>query len=322
MKSVYVTREIPRAGITMLEEKGYEVDVSTKDGVLTRHELIEALSAKPYDAVLCLLTDKIDGEVFDAAPQGKIFANYAVGYDNINLDDAKARDVVISNTPGVLSIAVAEHTFALMMSIAHRIPEADRFTRAGHYDGWAPMLFLGTRLSGKTLGVLGAGRIGSRVAHHGKHSFEMNIIYYDIKRNEQIEADTGASYRESVEEVLQEADFVTVHVPLLESTRHLIDAKRLSMMKPTAHLINTSRGPVIDEEALVKALKDGTIRGAAIDVFENEPELADGLAELDNVILTPHIASATENARTKMSELAAGNIIAVIEGEEAPNRVV
>ncbi|MBI1999338.1 MAG: D-glycerate dehydrogenase [Parcubacteria group bacterium] len=321
MPTVFVTRKIPETGLKLLREKGYEVDTSEKDGVLTKEELIAALRMKPYDAVLCLLTDTIDAAVFDAAPSAKIFANYAVGFDNVDVAEAKRRGVVVSNTPDVLTNTVAEHTFALMLAIAHRIAEADRFTRAGKYEGWAPELLLGTGVSGKTLGILGAGRIGARVAYHGAKSFDMRVLYYDVRRNEAIEKEVNAEFRDSVEAVLKEADFVTIHVPLLYSTRHLMNRARLALMKPTAYLVNTSRGPVIDEAALVEALGNGVIKGAALDVFENEPALATGLSELENVIVTPHIASATEEARSAMSRLAAENIIAVLEGEEAPNAV-
>ena len=318
---VYVTRRIPEPGIKKLVEAGYEVDVNPEDRVLSKEELIEALKQKPYDAVLCLLTDKIDAEVFDAAPQAKIFANYAVGYNNIDLEEAKKRGIIITNTPGVLTQTVAEHTFALMLAIAHRVVEADKFTRAGKYKGWAPMLFLGTDVSEKTLGIIGLGRIGSRVAYHAVKGFGMKVLYYDIKRNEDFEKEYGAEYRETVDDVMKEADFISIHVPLLESTRHLINKERLALMKPSAYLINTSRGPVIDEQALTEALKNKAIKGAALDVYENEPELTPGLAELDNVILTPHIASATEETRSKMAEMAADNIIAVLEGKTPPNRV-
>ncbi len=319
--NIFVTRKIPEAGIEMLKKAGHEVVVSDKDGVLTKEELIAALSQKEYDAVLCLLTDKIDGDIFDVVPKAKIFANYAVGFDNIDIPEAKKRGIVVSNTPEVLTNTVAEHTFALMLAIAHRVAEGDRFTRAGKYVGWAPLLLLGTDVSGKTLGLIGAGRIGSRVAYHAVKSFDMNVIYYDIKQNEYIEKETGAEYRGSVEEVLKEADFVSIHVPLLESTRHLINKERLSLMKPSAYLINSSRGPVVDEVALVDALKNKVIKGAALDVFENEPNTAPGLTELDTVVLTPHLASATEETRAKMAEVAAENIIATLSGKEAPNAV-
>ncbi len=318
---IYVTRKIPEAGINKLKEAGYEVDINPEDKVLSKDELISELQAKPYDAVLCLLTDKIDNDVFEAAPQAKIFANYAVGFDNIDLASAKKHNKLISNTPGVLTDTVAEYTFALMLSLCHRVAEADKFTKAGEYKGWAPMLLLGSDLSRKTLGIVGLGRIGSKVAYHAKKGFDMNVVYYDIKRNEEFEKEHDAVYKEDVEDVLKEADFVSIHVPLLDATKHLINKERLEMMKPSAYLINTARGPVVDENALVEALKNKTIRGAALDVFEEEPKLAEGLSELDNVIVTPHIASATDGTRSKMSEMAADNIIATLEGRELPNPV-
>lgn len=321
MSKIYVTRRIPEIGITKLKEAGHEVIVSEKDGVLTKEELVTELKKKKYDAVLCLLTDTINGEIYDAVPSSKIFANYAVGYNNVDVEEAQKRGITITNTPGVLTETVAEHTFALMLTIALRIAEGDRFIRAQKYDGWAPMLLLGTDLRGKTLGILGAGRIGQRVTHHAVKGFDMNVCYYDVKRNEEFEKEYGAEFEESVDGVLKKADFVTVHVPLLDSTRHLINKERLKMMKPTAYLINSSRGPVVDEDALVEALKNKTIKGAALDVFEEEPKLAPGLTELENVVITPHIASATEETRGKMSEIAAQNIIRYLSGATPPNVV-
>ena len=323
MSKIYVTRMIPEAGIEKLKKEGHEVDINPDDRVLSKEELIKALKNKEYDAVLCLLTDKIDTDVFEAAgAQCKVFANYAVGYDNIDLDAAAEKNILISNTPGVLSETVAEHTFALMLAISHRIAEADKYTKAGAYKGWAPKLLLGNDLSGKVFGVVGLGRIGSLVAKHAKFGFNAQVLYYDLNRNEEFEKETGAEYKESVDELLKEADYVSVHVPLLDSTKHLINKERLSLMKNSAYLVNTSRGPVIDEEALVDALESNQIKGAALDVFENEPELAQGLAELDNVILTPHIASGTEETRGKMSEMAADNILVVLSGGQPPQLVV
>lgn len=321
MGKIFVTRRIPEKGLQLLRDKGHEVDVSDKDGVLSREELLTALKAKPYDAVLSLLTDKIDGQVMDAVPTAKIFANYAVGFDNFNLEDAKSRNVVLTNTPGVLTNAVAEHAVALMMAVAKRVVEADQFIRAGKYVGWAPMLLMGTELSGKTLGILGLGRIGLRTALHAVRGFEMKVVYYDVVRNEEFEREYGAVYEPTVEAVLKTADYVSINVPLLPTTHHLINKERLAMMKPNAILVNTSRGPVIDEAALVEALKNGVIRGAGLDVFEFEPKLAEGLKDLPNVVLTPHIASATEFARDEMSRIAAENIIAVLEGQTPPNPV-
>lgn len=318
---VYVTRQIPESGLKMLRDRGLVVTVSEKDGVLGKSELVAALKEDLYDAVLCLLTDTIDAEVVAAMPQVKILANYAVGTNNIDVKAAAAAGILVTNTPDVLTETVAEHTFGLILAITSRIAEGDRFTRAGKYIGWAPMLLLGTDLSSKTLGVLGAGRIGSRVAHHAHNGFEMDIIYYDVQRNDLFEKDFNATYFETVDEVLKRADVVTIHVPLLESTRHLINSRRLAMMKPSAYLVNSSRGPVIDEAELVIALRNKVIRGAALDVFENEPALASGLAELENVVLTPHIASATEETRAKMADMAATNIIAALEGKTPPNLV-
>lgn len=321
MSTIYVTRHIPESGLAKLREAGHALEISEKDGVLTKNELIGALSQKPYDGVLCLLTDPIDSDIFDAVPSAKIFANYAVGFNNIDLHAAKERGVTITNTPGVLTDTVAEHTVAMMLSITSRIAEGDRFTRAGRYDGWAPLMLLGMDLKGKTLGILGAGRIGGRVADICSKGFGMQVIYYDIKQNADFEGATGGRFRATPEEVLQEADVVTVHVPLLDSTHHLINAERLGMMKKSAYLINSSRGPVIDETALVQALRNKIIKGAALDVYENEPALAPGLADLENIVITPHIASATEETRGAMSDIAAQNLIAFFKGEVPPNVV-
>lgn len=320
-KKIFVTRKIPDVGIKLLREKGFEIDVSEKDGVLTREELLTALKAKPYDAVLSLLTDKIDGEVFDTVPTAKIFANYAVGFDNFDLSAAKERRVWLTNTPGVLTDAVAEYVLALILVVAKKIVEADQFVRAGKYVGWAPMLFIGTQLAGKTLGILGLGRIGVRTAFHAVRGFGMKAVYYDVVRHEDFEREYGIIYEPNVEEVLKISDVVSVNVPLLPATHHLINKERLALMKKTAILINTARGPVVDEVALVEALKNGIIGGAGLDVFEFEPKLADGLAKLPNVVLSPHIASATDFARDEMSRIAAENIIVALESRTPPNLV-
>jgi len=321
MAQIYVTRKIPESGFSMLIDAGHKVTVSEKDGVLTRSELLAALGEKEYDVVVSLLTDTIDADVFDAVPSAKLFANYAVGYNNIDMAAAKEREVMVTNTPGVLTDTVAEYTLALILAVVKRIPESERFARAGKYEGWAPELFLGSDLKGKTLGILGAGRIGSGVAVRAHKGFEMNVVYYDIKPNEQLEEETGAVFCASVDAVLKESDVVSVHVPLLESTQHLINAERLAAMKPTAYLINTSRGPVVDEKALVAALRDSIIAGAGLDVFENEPTFAAGLTELENVTITPHIASASTETRSRMSKIVAENVLAFLNGEIPPNQV-
>lgn len=320
-KSIFITRQIPDIAITALRAKGYVIDVNTRENPPTQKEIIKFLKKKPYDAVLTLLTDKIDAHVFDAVPSIKLYANYAVGYDNIDIVEAKKRGIYVTNTPGAYSDAIAEHTLALTLALTTRVAEADRFVRAGKYKGWSAMNFIGTDLSGKTVGIIGTGRIGERVAYHFARGFGAKIIYYDIARNEKIEKECGAVFVSSVEEVLRQSDIVTLHVPLLDSTRHLINEARLRMMKPTAYLINTSRGPVIDEVALVEALKSGVIRGAGLDVFEYEPALSRGLTKLPNVVLTPHIASAREKARTEMATIAVDNIVDFFEGKRPRNNV-
>lgn len=313
---VVITRKIPAPAEELLKNSGYDVSVSPKPRVLNKEELKNFIVGA--DAVLSLLTDKIDGEVMDAAgEQLKIIANYAVGFDNISLPDAATRKIAVTNTPGVLTEAVAEHTFALILAVAKRLIEADKYVRSGGYQGWEPELLIGTGLMGKTLGIIGAGRIGSYVAKAG-NGFGMKIIYQDVHPNPEFEKQTGAQMVDLMT-LLSNSDVVTIHVPLLPETKHLISSGQLGMMKKTAILINTSRGPVVDEAALVEALKNGVIGGAGLDVFEDEPMLAPGLTELKNVVLTPHIASATTEARSAMSKIAAENIIAVLSGKEPLN---
>jgi D-3-phosphoglycerate dehydrogenase len=318
-KKVFVCRPIPEDGISMLRKRGFDVEVNPEDRVLSKEELKEKIAG--CDAVLALLSDKIDGEVLDAAgKQLKIVANYAVGYDNIDVKAAAERKVFVSNTPGVLTEAVAEHTFALLLAVAKRIVEADSFTRAGKFKRWEPLGFLGPQIWGKTIGIVGLGRIGSFVAQIARGGFNMEILYYDVKKNEEFEMRFSAEYHE-IPTLLKNSDFVTLHVPLMPETHHLIGAKELGQMKKTAILINTSRGPVVDERALVEALKAKKIVGAGIDVYEREPQLTPGLADLPNVVMTPHTASATYEARSAMSRIAAENIIAVLEGKQPPNPV-
>lgn len=321
MALIYVTRNIPAAGLERLRAAGHELVISEKDGVLTSEELKAALAERPYEGVVSLLTDHIDRDVLSAAPTVRIVANYAVGYNNIDVEALSEAGVAVTNTPGVLTDTVAEYTVALMLAVVKRIPEADRFARAGKYEGWAPELLLGSDLSGKTLGIIGAGRIGGSVAKRAVQGFGMRVLYHDIKRSEALEGVVTCSYCDGLQEVLERSDVVSIHVPLLPSTTHLIGAEQLAQMKSSAYLINTSRGPVVDEAALVAALREGTIRGAGLDVFEAEPALAAGLAELENVVITPHIASASEETRGRMSEMVAENLIAFFAGETPPNAV-
>ncbi|MEN9920144.1 MAG: Glyoxylate reductase [Candidatus Parcubacteria bacterium] len=321
MALIFVTQAIPKAGIDALEAAGHEVVIGSRGEVLGKAELIAKLEERPYDAVLALLTDTVDRDVLNAVPGVKIIANYAVGFNNIDVATAKEKGIVVSNTPGVLTDTVAEFAVSLILAVAKRIPEGDRFTRAGKFKAWGPELLLGSDMKGKTLGVLGAGRIGAGVATRLQKGFGMNVVYYDVNPVPALEADIPCTYLSSVEEVLKVADVVSVHVPLLPTTEHLINSERLALMKPTAYLVNTSRGPVVDEVALTEALRNGVISGAGLDVFEHEPELAPGLANLENVVLTPHIASASIETRDKMAVMAAENIIAVLKGEIAQNAV-
>jgi D-3-phosphoglycerate dehydrogenase len=316
--NVYVTRIIPERGLEILRENIANVEVNTQDHILSRDELLEKV--KGLDGLLPLLTDKIDEEVMDTAgEQLKIIANHAVGFDNIDVNAATERGIMVTNTPGVLTDATSDHAWALLFSAARRIVQADKFTRAGKFDGWGPLMFLGGDITGRTLGVVGAGRIGAAVAEKAR-GFNMRVLYADEIANTHIEEKIGAK-KVSFEELLAESDFITVHVPLFESTHHLFDEKAFKRMKKTAYFINTSRGPVVDEAALVRALKDGEIAGAGIDVYEEEPKIHPGLMELDNVVLTPHIASATIETRTKMATMAAQNLVDGLLGKRPQNLV-
>ncbi|HEY1037703.1 MAG TPA: D-glycerate dehydrogenase [Candidatus Paceibacterota bacterium] len=325
--NIFVTRKVPQVAFDMLAAKGYTVDLGSFDIPPTKAELVQYLNDAAqkgirYDALLTLLTDQVDGELLDAAgPQLKIVSNYAVGYNNIVLADAAAKNVQVTNTPGNFSDTIAEHTAALILALTTRIVEADKFVRNGGYKGWDPMIFIGTDLSPKTIGILGAGRIGERVAMHLGKGFGMPVLYYDIKRNDVLEKEYGAVFCETPEEVISKADIVSLHVPLLPTTHHLMNAERFALMKPGSYLINTARGPVVEEAALIDALKSGKIAGAGLDVFEFEPKVGEELLKMDNVVLTPHIASARKSARDEMATLAAQNIIDVFEGREPKGAV-
>ena len=321
MKNIYITRQISDKGIQMLKDKGYDVIIGKSKTPPNQKELIKELKKKNYDAVIPLLTDKIDGQIFDAVPTAKIFANYSVGYDNVDLAEAKKRGITITNTPGDYVDGVAEHAVALLLGLMARLVEADTFVRKGKYKGWDPMLFTGDKLNGKTVAIIGTGRIGEKFARKLHDGFGVKIIYYDIVRNESIEKECGAQFVNSLDEALTIADVISIHVPLLPTTHHLINKENLNKMKSSAYIINTSRGPVIDEVALVEALKVGRIRGAGLDVFEFEPKLAKGLAQLPNTILSPHIASAQTESRDEMSKIVAENIIDFFEGR-IPRNIV
>lgn len=325
MKKIFVTRQIPEAGLAMLRKrKSLDVIVAPQDAAITRRQLLRGV--RGADVLLSILTDHIDGQVMDAAgPQLRMIANYAVGFDNIDLKAAKARGITVTNTPGPeISEAVAEHVIALMFALAHRIVETDSFTRHGKYHGWGPEMLLGSDIYESTIGIIGSGAIGSAVARRMRDGFNVKILYHDIQRNPVLEEETGAMLR-TLPQLLKQSDFVSLHVPLTPTTRHLISAKELKAMKPTAFLINTARGPVVDAPALIHALQHGEIAGAGLDVYECEPFIAcsprqiKALRRLSQVVLTPHTASATHGARNAMSRAAATNIIAFLDGKQPPN---
>jgi len=311
---VFITRKIPESGLDLLR-KEFDIKVNPQNRALTKDEIIEGVKGK--DGLLCLLTDVIDKDVIYAEPNLKMIASYAVGYDNIDVAAATKCRIPVSNTPGVLTETTAEFAWALLFSVARRIVEGDAFTRAGKFKGWEPLLMLGQDVTNKNLGIIGAGRIGTAFALKSK-GFQMKVIYTDEQRNEQLERELGAK-KVPLSELLKESDFVSIHVPLMKATHHLIGEKELKMMKKTAILLNTARGPIIDESALIKALKEHWIFGAGLDVYEYEPKIPEELKKLDNVILQPHTGSGTIETRTKMALMVAENLIEGLKGNIPPN---
>ncbi len=316
---VFATRQIPGDHLEKLKGLGFEVEISEFDRPLTPEELLE--KTKGYEGIISLLTDKIDGEVIDAiGPQLKIISNYAVGFDNINVDEATKRGVVITNTPSdEVNEAVAEHTWALILALTRRVVEADEATRRGAYKGWKPDIFLGKSLKGKTLGIVGMGRIGSMVVNRAQ-GFGMQVLYNKHTRDTDAEEKLGIKFAE-LDTLLAESDVVTLHVPLNDETRHLINKETLMKMKKGSYLINTARGPVVLEHALVESLRDGHLGGAALDVFETEPNIDPELFGMPNVITTPHIASATYEAREEMGKMAIEAIEEFSKGQMPANIV-
>jgi len=322
LPKLFVTRELPGDAINRLK-RYYDVEVWT-EYTPPPYDLLLA-KARDSDALLTLLTDKIDCDLIKNSPKLRIVAQYAVGYDNIDLKCATEHGVYVTNTPGVLTEAVADFTWALILSVTRRVVEADRFVRSGGWfskrTGWHPMMLLGFEVNGKVLGIIGMGRIGRAVARRAK-GFNMKVIYYDVYRLPgDLEKELQAEYRE-LDELLKEADIVSVHTPLTKDTYHLINEDKLRLMKKTAYIVNTARGPVIDTKALVKALEEKWIAGAALDVFEEEPLPPDHpLTKFDNVVLAPHLASGTWDTRIKMADVAAENLIAFAEGKTPPTLV-
>jgi glyoxylate reductase len=315
---VYVTRELPERGLKIIMER-FDAEVWPEYAPPPKKTIIE--KAKDVDALATLLSDKIDAEVFDAAPKLKMIAQLAVGFDNVDVQEATKRGIYVSNTPEVLTDTTADFAWTLLMALARRVVEADKYVRMGKWKvGWHPAMLQGRDVYGATMGIVGAGRIGYAVAKRAT-GFSMKILFYDVIPRPEMEKDFGAK-KVDLNELLKQSDFVSVHVPLMKETHHLINAEKLRLMKKTAYLINNSRGPVVDEKALYEALNAGRIAGAGLDVFEQEPtSLANPLLKLDNVVVAPHISSASYETRSKMAEMVADNLIAFFEGKKPPNLI-
>jgi len=322
---VFVTRRIPDAGLQVLRDAGvgFVVHQEDEESGVERGALLDGVRSS--DVLLPLLTERIDREVLEANPRLRGVAQMAVGFDNVDVATATELGVPVSNTPGVLTETTADLTWALILSVARRVPQAHAYTVEGRYRIWGPNLFLGGDVGPgasevpKTLGIVGYGRIGSAVARRAQ-GFGMRVIAFDPYAREQIDSTDLAEWAE-LGDLLGRSDFVTIHALLTDETRHMIDEAKLRAMKPTAYLVNAARGPIVDESALVRALREGWIAGAGLDVYEREPELAPGLAELDNVVLLPHIASASVDTRGKMASMAAENAIRFLRGERANDPV-
>lgn len=316
MPKIFVAREIPERGLNMLYDAfGRDsVVVAPQDGVISREKLLEG--ARGVDALLPILTDPIDAEVMDTAgPQLKVIANYAVGYNNVDVQAATERGIIVTNTPGVLTETTADTAFGLILAAARRFGESERVARAGRWNGWGPLQFLGVDVYGRTLGIYGMGRIGQAVARRAR-GFDMRVIYVSNRRlDEHLEKELNAT-RVDMDTLLAESDIISLHVPLRPDTRHVFDAEAFRKMKKTAVLVNTARGPVVDEAALARALQEGEIFAAGLDVFEEEPKIHPELLKCENAVILPHIGSASHETRSRMSEIAATNIVNVLKGEK------
>jgi len=314
---ILITGRIP--GVVLRElEHSFDVEANLEDRPMPREQVIRAIADK--EGFISLVGDSIDAELLDRAPRLRMIAQMAVGYDNVDLAAATARGIPVSNTPDVLTDATADLTFALILALSRRIVELDGRVRRGEFKFWAPMLFLGREVTGKTLGIVGFGRIGQAVAQRAK-GFRMQVLYSDPRRlGTAQERELNAEYA-NLGRLLREADFISIHVSLSEKTRHLIGEAELALMKPTGYLINAARGPVVDEKALVQALQSGTIAGAGLDVYENEPAIEPGLVEMQNVVLLPHVGSATLETRVRMASVAAENLRVGLEGKAPPNLI-
>lgn len=317
MVKVYIAGPIPEVGLNLLKDQGFEVDMYEGKGIIDKETLKEGV--KDADALISLLSTNVDKDVIDAASNLKIIANYGAGFNNIDGDYARQLNIDVTNTPKASTNSTAELTFGLVLSAARRIVEGDKLCRTTGFDGWAPLFFRGREVSGKTIGIIGLGEIGSAVARRAK-AFNMNVLYTGPNQKVDREREIGAKYVD-LETLLKNADFVTINAAYNPDMHHQIDTEQFEMMKPTSYLINASRGPIVHEQALVQALQDKEIEGAALDVFEFEPEINDELKKLDNVVLTPHIGNATFESRDMMSKIVANDTVSKLTNHE-PKYVV
>jgi glyoxylate reductase len=320
MAEILITRKVFRDAVDILEKERHTIDINDTDRILSRHELIERARGKA--GLVTLLNDKIDASVMDGLPSIRVISNIAVGYDNIDIAGATERGIMVTNTPGVITETTADLAFALLISTARKIPEADQYTRAGKFKNWQLMqVHLGIDIYKKTLGIVGMGAIGQAMARRAKKGFDMRIVYHSSSRKENAEKEYEAEFI-AFDELLAVSDFISIHVPLTEKTKHMFSTQEFKKMKHTAILINTARGPVVDEAALVEALEEGRIRGAALDVFEEEPRVHPGLLKFkEYVVLTPHIGSASIETRLRMAKMAALNMAEALKGNRPPNLV-
>jgi len=316
-KVVLITRKIPQIAQQILEESGIIVKIGSKTRALSKEEIIN--KAKNVDAIITLLSDKIDREIIDKMPKVKIISNYAVGYNNIDFSYAKQKGIVVTNTPDILTNATADIAFGLIIAASRNFHLGNKMVREQKFTGWAPELLLGIELFGKTLGIIGAGRIGQAVANRAK-SFGCKIIYFSKSRKSEFEKTTGAK-KFNLEKLLKESDIISLHLPLSDKTYHLLNKENMHLMKKNVILVNTARGEIIDEFELIKMLKNKSVFAAGLDVYENEPNLKKEFIKLQNVFLLPHLGSATFEARNKMAELAAKNVINVLKGNSAISQV-
>lgn len=311
---VFVTRPLPAPGIDLLVELGFEVRANDEDRPLHRAELIAGI--EQADALLCMLSDRVDAEVLDAAPSLRVVSNYAVGFDNIDVAAARQRGVEVTTTPGVLTDATADLAWALLLAAARNLGAGERLVRAGEWTGWAPTQLLGEPLRHQTLGIVGMGAIGQAVARRAQ-GFSMNVVYFNRNQvSPEIETSLGAEFV-SLDDLLRRSEFISLHAPLNDQSRHMFDARAFRLMKSTAVLVNTGRGALIDEAELVNVLRDRQIAAAGLDVYEFEPKITEGLLTLDNVVLAPHLGSASTLARGDMVRLCCENIVEVLAGRPA-----